>query len=338
MTPPDEGMHDRDGRIDQPPHRVSVVIPVYNQGDFVLDAIDSVLAQDYPSIDLTVVDDGSTDATPRLLAEHPGEFKVLTQPNRGAAAALNRGIRESDGEFVCWLSADDLFLPGKVARQIEAFGADPELGLVYTGYERIRADGESIASVAAQIPAHPDPFVMVFWQNSINGSSVMIRRDVFDACGPFDESLRADVDGDMWLRVTQRYRVERIDGAYLKYRIHQNALSANRPLMVASVTEVRLRYLRSGALRERLASIGEPHPARLLCWMGADFAERGMGELARELLDEARVVGRDPAAHLLADWTIWLTGLAGRSRPSAILTRPLRSALHRLRAAVAARA
>lgn len=322
-----------------PRPRVSVVIPVYNQADFVLAAIDSVLEQDYPSIDLTVVDDGSTDATPRLLAEHPGTFRVLTQPNRGAAAALNRGIRESDGELVCWLSADDLFLPGKVTRQVEAFADDdhPELGLVYTGYERIRADGQSIIRVAAPIPVHPDPFVMVFWQNSINGSSVMVRREVFETCGPFDESLRADVDGEMWLRLTQRYGIRRIDGVYLKYRVHDNALSANRPLMVASRTEVRRRYLRSGVLQERLAGIGEHHAARTLSWMAADFAERGLDELAREVLTEARRTGHERAPHILAGWTIGLAAIAQRSRPSAVVTRPLRSALHRLRAAVAAR-
>ena len=314
-----------------------MVIPVYNQADFVLDAIDSVLEQDYPEIDLTVVDDGSSDATPRLLAEHPRTFRVLTQPNRGAAAALNRGIRESTGEFVCWLSADDLFLPGKLTRQVEAFADDPDLGLVYTGYERIRADGQSIIRVAAPIPVHPDPFVMVFWQNSINGSSVMVRREVFDTCGPFDESLRADVDGDMWLRLTQRYAIRRVDGVYLKYRVHDNALSANRPLMVASLTEVRRRYLRSGVLQERLAAIGEQHAARTLSWMAADFAERGLDELAREVLREARRAGHERAPHILAGWTIGLAAIAQRSRPSAVVTRPLRSVLHRLRAAVAAR-
>jgi glycosyltransferase involved in cell wall biosynthesis len=321
-----------------PRSRVSVVIPVYNQADYVLAAVDSVLEQDYPSIDLTVVDDGSTDATPRLLADHPGSFRVLTQPNRGAAAALNRGIKESSGDFVCWLSADDLFLPGKVMRQVEAFGDDHDVGLVYTGYERIRADGQSIIRVPAPIPVHPDPFVMVFWQNSINGSSVMVRREVFDTCGPFDESLRADVDGDMWLRLTQRYGVRLVDGVYLKYRVHDNALSANRPLMIASLTDVRRRYLRSGVLQGRLAAIGERHAARTMSWMAADFAERGLDELGREVLQEARRAGREPAARILAGWTIGLAALAQRSPLLAIVTRPLRSALHRLRAAVAARA
>jgi teichuronic acid biosynthesis glycosyltransferase TuaG len=320
-----------------PQPRVSVVIPVYNQADFVLAAVDSVLEQDYPSIDLTVVDDGSTDATPRLLAEHHGTFKVLTQVNRGAAAALNRGIRESSGEFVCWLSADDLFLPGKVTRQVEAFADDPDLGLVYTGYEQIRADGRSIIRSAAPVPVHPDPFVMVFWKNSINGSSVMVRREVFDTCGPFDESLRADVDGDMWLRLTQKYRIRLIDGVYVKYRVHDNALSANRGLMDASRTEVRRRYLRSGVLQERLAVSGEQHAARTLSWMAADFAERGLDELGREVLKEGRRAGHAGGARILAGWTIGLAAIARRSRPSAVVTRPLRSALHRLRAAVAAR-
>ena len=313
--------------------RVSVIIPVYNQAEFIVAAVDSVLDQDYPSLDLVVVDDGSTDATPRLLAEHGGAFKVLRQPNRGAAAALNRGIRESRGELVCWLSADDLFLPGKVRRQVEAFAEDVRIGLVYTGYERIDAHGRTIAVLASPLPAHPDPFTMVFWRNSINGSSVMVRREVFDTCGPFDESLRADVDADMWLRVTQAYLVRRIDGVYIKYRIHANTLSANQPLMVSSMTEVRRRFLRSGELRHRLTTRGEPQPARLLAWMAADFATQGLTELGKELLEEARAAGKDPAAHLLADWTIRLTDAARCSRPAAIATRPLRSGIDRVRGA-----
>lgn len=316
---------------------VSVVIPVYNQAEFILAAIDSVLEQDYPELELIVVDDGSTDATPRLLADHPGSFRVLTQPNRGAAAALNRGIRESHGPLVCWLSADDLFLAGKLQRQVMALEQDPEVGLVYTGYERIRADGSSIAVLDAPKPVHPDPFTMVFWQNSINGSSVMVRREVFETCGPFDEGLRADVDADMWLRVTQRYKIRCIDGVYLKYRIHGNTLSANLPLMAATMTEVRRRYLRSGALRARLVAVAEPRPARLLAWMAADFAEQGLADLAAEVLEESRAAGNEPITRLIAASTIRMTAAAQRSRSLAIVTRLPRTALHVLRAALASR-
>lgn len=312
---------------------VSVVIPVYNQADYVIGAVDSVLAQDYPAIELIVVDDGSTDDTPRRLSEHGGSFRVIRQVNRGAAAALNVGIRESRGTLVCWLSADDLFLGGKIRAQVRAFTEDPGLGLVYTGYERIRADGSHIETLASPAPAHSDPFVTVFWRNSINGSSVMMPRAVFDECGPFDEDLRADVDADMWLRLTQRYRVHCLDGVFLSYRIHANTLSANEDLMTASMTEVRRRQLRSGSLRHALET-REPQPQRLAAWMAADFAMQGLHDLAVDLLALSFAIGRDWPAQLVARWTVRLTPVARRSRVGAVLTWPVRFGISVLRSAL----
>lgn len=312
---------------------VSVVIPVFNQAEYVIGAVESVLDQDYPSIELIVVDDGSTDGTPRLLAAHPGRFRVIRQENRGAAAALNHGIRESRGRLICWLSADDLFRPGKLRRQVEAFLEDPGLGLVYTGYERIRADATRIGRVPVPAPVHRDAFVTVFWQNSINGSSVMMPRAVFDQCGGFDEGLRADVDADMWLRLTQRHRIRRIDGVFLSYRIHANTLSANEALMVASMTEVRRRHLRSGTLKRALEN-SEPDPPRLLAWIASDFATQGLFELATEVLALSRSMGRDRSAQFVAALTIRLIPPARRSRPGALLTWPLRTVLSTLRVAM----
>jgi glycosyltransferase involved in cell wall biosynthesis len=305
---------------------VSVVIPVFNQASFIEVAIESVLAQEYEPLELIVVDDGSTDDTPSRLSALGGRFTVLTQENRGASAALNRGIASSRGPLVCWLSADDRFLPGKIRRQVECFLEDPELGLVYTGYERIDAAGRVIADVSIQPPVHRDPFIAVFWQNSINGSSVMMRRPVFEVCGPFDESLRADVDADMWLKVATRFRIRRVDGAYLQYRIHPNTLSANRPLMAASMTEVRRRHILSGALRQRAASSDE-HPSTLLAMIAADLAGQGLTDAAADVLAESREVGRHVPSQLLARLSIDLTRAAGANPALSVATRPLRSAL-----------
>lgn len=315
------------------PPVVSVVIPVFNQAAYVVGAVDSVLDQDYPSIELIVVDDGSTDETSARLAAHPGGFRVIRQENRGAAAALNHGISASAGSLVCWLSADDLFRPGKIRRQVEAFQEDPDLGLVYTGYERIHADGARIAVIAAPKPAHRDAFISVFWRNSINGSSVMMPRAVLEACGPFDERLRADVDADMWLRLTRRHRIRCIDGILLSYRIHANTLSADDALMVASMTEVRRRRIRDGTLRSVLEA-SEPNPPRLLAWMAVDFAMQGLFELADEILTLSRSMGRDLRAQLVAATTIRLIPPAGRSRARAALSWPLRAALAAMRIAM----
>lgn len=96
---------------------VSVVVPTYNQANYLRSAIESVLTHDYPNIELIVVDDGSTDATPEVLRDYGDAIVLIRQPNRGAANPLNEGIRAARGTYVCWLSSDDAFLPGKLRRQ-----------------------------------------------------------------------------------------------------------------------------------------------------------------------------------------------------------------------------
>lgn len=260
---------------------VSVIIPVYNQGQFVAAAIESVLAQGYAPIELIVVDDGSTDDTADRLKHYEETATILRQPNRGAAAALNRGIRQSRGSLVCWLSADDEFLAGKLEAQVAAFLEAPEVGLVHTGYEVIDSNERVTETIRDPVGVSSDAFVTVFWKNTINGSTVMLRREVFDDTGGFDESLRADVDGDMWLRITQGHSIVGISGVFARYRVHGNTLSANTALMAESMTTVRRRHMNE--LKRRLRHRAMPTPA-VLANMSAQFATQGLHALAVELL------------------------------------------------------
>jgi GT2 family glycosyltransferase len=277
---------------------VSVVIPVFNQGQYLSTAIDSVLAQGYEPIELIVVDDGSTDDTPAVLERYGGRLTALHQPNRGASHALNRGIEASGGSLVCWLSADDEFLAGKLPAQVQAFLDDPELWLCSTGFDVIDAVGHLVRRVDRPRWRHRDPFVAVFWDNPINGSTVMVRRAVFERLGYFETTLRADVDADMWLRLAASGRIRQIDGVYLRYRVHGASLSADRPLMAESMTAVRLPYVESGALRGRLVPDGTA--ARILATMAAEFAWRGLGALGKALLRESMTAGRAPRSQALA--------------------------------------
>ena len=99
---------------------VSIVIPCYNQGHYLRQAIDSALSQDYPGIELIVLDDGSTDGTQALLASYPDRFYRESHANMGQAGTLNKGWRMSKGEILSYLSADDFLLPGAVRRSVEA--------------------------------------------------------------------------------------------------------------------------------------------------------------------------------------------------------------------------
>jgi teichuronic acid biosynthesis glycosyltransferase TuaG len=277
---------------------VSVVIPVYNQGRYLAAAIESVLAQKYEPIELIVVDDGSSDDTPAVIAQYVDRISSIRQSNHGASHALNHGIQASHGILVCWLSADDEFLPGKLHAQVEAFVAEPDLWLCSTGFDVVDAAGNMVRRNPTTRWRHPDPFVAVLWENPINGSTVMVRREVFDQVGFFDTALRADVDADMWLRIAPVGRIVQLQGAFLRYRVHGASLSANRPLMIDSMTQVRLPHVESGRLRSRLGTGREA--AEILSIMAAEYGWRGFRRLGQALLLESRAAGNAPRFQLLA--------------------------------------
>lgn len=311
------------GTVADPTPIISVTIPVYNQGEFVVAAVESVLAQDYAPVELIVVNDGSTDSTADRLQAYEQRARIIHQENRGAAAALNRGIRESRGALVCWLSADDEFLPGKLEAQVAAFRANNRIGMVHTGYERVDGTGALLDTILEPAQAHPDPFVTVYWKNSLNGSTVMLRREVFDAVDGFDESLRADVDADMWLKIMRRWDVGIVPGVYVRYRVHQNSLSANTALMVATMEQVRRRNL-----PELLRRVGSArNAAALLARMSADTAEQGLFSVASRLRRASLRAGLAPREQIRSVAVEAVAKLRSRSatrRAGRAMLRPLR--------------
>src|SRR5580765_5132910 len=104
---------------------VTVVTPAYNQADFLRDTIESVLSQDYPNIEYVVLDDGSTDDTPKILAEYGDRFVWESQKNMGQTPTINKGWAMTSGEIITWLNSDDTYLEGAVRRAVEHFDANP---------------------------------------------------------------------------------------------------------------------------------------------------------------------------------------------------------------------
>jgi glycosyltransferase involved in cell wall biosynthesis len=311
---------------------VSVVVPTFNQAAYLSDCVDSVLAQTYQPIEIVVVDDGSTDATPDVLAGYEARIRVIRQENHGAANALNNGIRASRGAYVCWLSSDDAFVPDKISRQVAAFEADPTLGLSFMGFDIVDADGRFKADRSDITWRHPDLLVSVFWANPINGSTVMMPRHVIEDVGPFDEELRADVDAEMWFRVLTRHPAAHIPGVHLHYRVHAQALSADRGLMRRSKTIVRRRVLRDGILTRRLVAFDRDAAPRVLAEMSRTFADQQYHDLARALLVASFRSGGAFTAQRRALGTLVRTTLPGwvkRPRPGVV-----RRSMTRIRGAV----
>jgi len=191
------------------PH-VSVIIPTFNRGWILHEAIDSVLAQDYVNWELIVVDDGSTDNTAEILGGYRDRLTVLAQHNQGVSAARNRGIQAAAGELIAFLDSDDLWLPQKLSRQVEFFNDRRDALICQTEEIWIR-NGRRVNPKVR----HQKPSGMIFERSLelclVSPSAVMIRPRLFDRVGFFDESLPACEDYDLWLRISWRYPVYLID-------------------------------------------------------------------------------------------------------------------------------
>lgn len=189
---------------------VSVIIPTFNRGWILKEAIDSVLSQDFQDYELIVVDDGSTDNTKEILAGYEHEIIILHQTNKGVSAARNRGISEAAGRLVAFLDSDDLWLPQKLSRQVDFFNSNPKALISQTEEIWIR-NGIRVNPK----DRHRKTSGMIFERSVglclISPSAVMIRKTLFDAVGLFDESLPACEDYDLWLRISARYPVHLID-------------------------------------------------------------------------------------------------------------------------------
>jgi len=207
------------------PPAVSVIIPAYNAAEFLPGTLDSVLNQSLKARDVILVDDGSTDGTPKIAESYAGAVTYLRQENRGVAAARNRGLEQVTGDYVCFLDADDYFYPENLRLKVQLLEEDPGVGLVHgwvevtdanlrpTGTVLKGARGEILSDLLRLIPpAIPCP------------SNALIRRAVVEEVGGFDEALGTSADFDLWLRIAQRVRVGRVDEVVVKYRRHEGAM------------------------------------------------------------------------------------------------------------------
>ena len=210
---------------------VSIIIPTFNQDKYIQFCIDSCLKQTYNNIEIIVVDDGSTDSTPEILAGYGGKIKVITQQNKGAAQALNNGILQSNGFFVGWLSSDDAYLPEKIAMQVKQFHFDASVDISYTDWFSIDSKGIIIKEVKS--PYFESDFLKnLLWGNFINGSSVLMKKSVWEDAGGFNTSLVADVDGFMWHKLLlEGKKFGHVAESLVYYRTHSLNQSSNMPLM-----------------------------------------------------------------------------------------------------------
>jgi glycosyltransferase involved in cell wall biosynthesis len=201
---------------------VSIVIPCYNQGNYLRQAIESVLSQDYPHIELIVLDDGSTDDTQTVLATYAGRFHYESHANKGQAATLNKGWRMSKGEILSYLAADDFLLPGAVTKSVSKLIATPEIVLTYCDFDRIDPESRVLWRVRTPEFSYRDLAVRIVCQP---GPGPFFRRDAFERAGFWNERLKHAPDYEYWLRLGLEGGFARIPEVLAAYRMHDRSQS-----------------------------------------------------------------------------------------------------------------
>lgn len=204
---------------------ISVVIPVYEQPDLLVEALNSVRDQTFADLEAVVVDDASeTDFEP--IVEEYGDWirLLILEENRGAAVARNTGIEATNGEYVAFLDADDIWQPTKLEKQRAVFEErGDDLGLVYTGFVQYDIDGSELVRYPE---ASGEIHLAELERDRIHPTStVMARRACLERVGRFDPSLPSRQDYDLWIRITEHYRVDFVDEILVEKREQPGGIS-----------------------------------------------------------------------------------------------------------------
>lgn len=207
---------------------VSVVIATYNMGQYLPEAVDSVLAQTWKNLELIVVDDGSEDDTEKRMEAYSKNSRVryIKTKNQGQPKAKNRGLEEAQGQFIAFCDADDFWAPNKLNYQLPYF-SDPNVGVVYSEVSYIDESGNLIQKPQPYSRHSGDVTEYLILKNFVPFGTAVIRRQCLDNNGKFDEKLPMGIDWDLWLRYSIDWEFKYIKERTYTYRIWPGQMSKN---------------------------------------------------------------------------------------------------------------
>jgi glycosyltransferase involved in cell wall biosynthesis len=229
--------------------QIDVVIPAFNADKYIDQALASVSLQGDIVRTVFVINDGSTDQTQAIVEtfakSHPTiVIEIIKQKNAGLANARNAGIKaslqESKAPYIALLDADDIWLAGKLEKQLNLFQAsqDSKLGLVYSSYELINENGSAIAGehLIVKPSLRGEVYSSLLTGNFISGSGsgVLVKSTVFEEVGLFDEALKASEDWDMWIRIARKFHFDYVNESLVQIRVHSSNMQKDFSRMLAS--------------------------------------------------------------------------------------------------------
>lgn len=218
-----------------PPPIVSVIMPVRNGREYIVEAINSIDQQSSCDLEIIVVDDGSDDFDYKTLETRDKRVRVFRLSGQGVSSARNYGMKMARGKYLAFLDADDAWFPGKLAAQIRYFETHPEVGCVFGGFTKWHPDDSGVFPPAAGLMEDCTDITACEVERSgwlytrlltgllVGMNTAVIRREVFERLGGFDESMRIGEDYMFWLKVSRVYEMHALDGKVALYRIHRTS-------------------------------------------------------------------------------------------------------------------
>lgn len=220
---------------------VSVIIPAYNCRAFIAETIKSVVSQTYDQWEVIIVDDGSTDDLSKFIdgvIENDSRIRYIRQDNKGVSAARNHGFSKAKGDYVAFLDADDVWLPDNLKMKVQVL-EDEGTGLVHSDGAVIDENSSPLGITLEGMEGDVLTPMLLWEGTQIPGpSSVMVRREVLETVGLFDEKLSTAADKDLFIRIAARYKVTRIAQVTWQYRVHNHNMHKNISVMESDMIAV----------------------------------------------------------------------------------------------------
>jgi glycosyltransferase involved in cell wall biosynthesis len=297
--------------------RVSVVIPCHNQAHFLAETIQSVIDQSYDDVEIVVVDDGSDDNTEAIAGLFDG-VRCVRQVRGGVSAARNRGIRETLGDFLVFLDADDVLAPDALRVGVQALDEHPEAAFVFGHAAFLMEDGSE--PPAPYTPSFPGDF----YEHLVSGRTIatpacaMFRRATFTAVGTFDEGRAGAADYEMYCRIARHHPVHPHGSIVVSYRRHGTSMSANHTTMLRETLAV---------VRTQRRAVLEGEAPLSSYRAGLAYWKRGYGELLtdalqRDILEHRWIRALGRVAALARYWPRGLVVIARSPRRYATAQSP----------------
>lgn len=221
--------------------RISVVVPSFNQAGYLGATLESVIAQNYPNLELIVIDGGSGDGSVEILRQYAPHLDFwVSEPDRGQTDALIKGFARASGDIFCWLNSDDLLEPGTLAEVADFFVSNPRVDAVFGDALWIDAGGRPLRR-QREIPFNR--FLWLHTYNYIPGMSMFWRREIYQRAGGLNPDFNLAMDADLWIRIADIGRIGHVRRVWSRMRFYPE--QKNRRLRAASDAEdqrIRARY------------------------------------------------------------------------------------------------